>query len=235
MSDRRPAFYAPTGSVVGDVVSLLHVPYTLWHLSFVPIGAALAAAVDWLVLGGTLLAFGFGLGIGAHSLDEVRGRPLGTGLTDRALWVMGLGAMAVALAIAAVGAVVVSPWVLLWAAVGILMAVGYALEWPLLHTDLGFGLAWGSFPLLVGFWAQTRTVTIPVVVMAAMACLLSLAQRALSTPARFLRRKTHEARAVFDGGREWERGQLLGTWEKPLRLLTWTTVALAAGLLLTHL
>ena len=104
MSDRRPAFYAPTGSVVGDVVSLLHVPYTLWHLSFVPIGAALAATVDWLVLGGTLLAFGFGLGIGAHSLDEVRGRPLGTGLTDRALWVMGLGAMAVALAIAAVGA-----------------------------------------------------------------------------------------------------------------------------------
>jgi hypothetical protein len=148
---------------------------------------------------------------------------------------MGLGAMGVALAIAVVGAVVVSPWVLLWAIVGILLAVGYALEWPVLHSDLGFGLAWGSFPLLVGYWAQTQTITAPVLVMAAMACLLSLAQRALSTPARFVRRKTVDAIVTFDGDRQWERRDLLLTWERPLRLLTWTIVALAAGLLLLHL
>lgn len=234
MSDRRPAFYAPIGSVTGDVVSLLHVPYTIWHLSYVPIGAALAPVLDWLVLGGTLSAFAVGLGIGAHALDEVKGRPLGTRLPDRVLWAMGLGAMGVALAIAVVGAYIVSPWVLLWAAAGIVLAVGYALEWPFLHTDLGFGLAWGSFPLLVGFWAQTRTLTAPVLVMATMACLLSLAQRALSTPARFVRRKTADASTVFDGDRVWDRRHLLDTWERPLRLLTWTTVALALGLLLNH-
>jgi hypothetical protein len=217
------------------VVSLLHVPYTIWHLSYAPIGAALAPDLDWLVLGGTLTAFAVGLGIGAHALDEVKGRPLGTGLSDRVLWAMGLGAMGVSLAIAIVGAFVVSPWVILWAIVGILLAVGYALEWPVLHTDLGFGLAWGSFPLLVGFWAQTQTFTAAVLAMAVMACLLSLAQRALSTPARFVRRKTEEASAVFDEDRAWDRRELLATWERPLRLLTWTIVALAVGLLLSHL
>jgi hypothetical protein len=186
-------------------------------------------------LGGTLAAFAVGLGVGAHALDEVKGRPLGTNLPDRTLWAMGLGAMAVALVIAVVGAFVVSPWILPWAIAGILLAVGYALEWPVLHTDLGFGLAWGSFPLVVGFWAQTQTLTLPVLVMAAMACLLSLAQRALSTPARFVRRRTEEASALFDGDRSWDRARLLESWEKPLRLLTWTTIALAVGLLLTHL
>lgn len=235
MSDQRPAFYAPTGSLTGDVLSLLHVPYTLWHLSYVPIGAALAAELDWFVLGGTLAAFAVGLGIGAHALDEVKSRPLGTRISDRALWAIGIGAMAVAMAIALVGAMVVSPWVPLWAVGGILLAIGYALEWPILHTDLGFGLAWGAFPLVVGYWAQTGALTLPVLVMAAMACLLSLAQRALSTPARFVRRRTEFAETTFDGDRAWDRRQLLDTWEKPLRLLTWTTITLAVGLLLTHL
>ena len=130
---------------------------------------------------------------------------------------------------------VVSPLVLVWAIVGIFLAVGYALEWPLVHSDLGFGLAWGAFPLLVGYWAQTETLTLPVIVMAAMACLLSLAQRALSTPARFVRRRTRESVTLFDGDRSWDRRELLSSWEKPLRLLTWTTISLAIGLLLTHL
>ncbi len=235
LSDQRPAFYAPTGSLTGDVVSLLHVPYTLWHLSYVPIGAALAAELDWLILGGTMTAFAVGLGIGAHALDEVKSRPLGTRLPDGALWALGIGAMVISMGIALVGAVVVSPWVVVWAIVGIVLAVGYALEWPFLHSDLGFGLAWGAFPLLVGFWAQTETLTLSIIVMAAMACLLSLAQRALSTPARFVRRKTVDADTSFDGDRSWDRQTLLVTWEKPLRLLTWTTITLAIGLLLTHL
>jgi hypothetical protein len=235
MSDDRPAFYARPGSKWGDFVSLLHIPYTLWHLSYVAIGAALAPDLDWWILAGTVGAFAVGLGVGAHALDEVKSRPLATGLSDRALWGLGIGAMAVSLAIAAAGAVIVSPWVVAWGVVGVALAVGYALEWPILHTDLGFGLAWGAFPVVVGFWAQTEGVSWPMLVIALAATLLSLAQRALSTPARFVRRRTRQAGAVFDDGRTWDRSELLSTWETPLRLLTWTTVALAVGGLATHL
>ncbi len=230
----RPAFYAPTGSRWGDFVSLLHIPYTLWHLAYVAIGAALAPELDWRILAGTLTAFGIGLGIGAHALDEVKSRPLRTGFSDRALWVLGLGAMAATLGIAALGAVEVSPWVYAWAAAGVLLAVGYALEWPVVHTDLGFAVSWGAFPVVVGYWAQTREITLPVVMVAVAAVLLSLAQRTLSTPARFVRRSTTVSVASFDSDRSWPRDQLLATWEKPLRLLTWTTVVAAIGLLATH-
>jgi len=231
----RPAFYAPTGSRWGDFVSLLHIPYTLWHLSYVVIGAALAPELDWKILAGTLTAFGIGLGIGAHALDEVKSRPLRTGFSDLALWILGLGAMAAALVIAALGAAEVSPWVYVWAAAGVLLAVGYALEWPVVHTDLGFAVAWGAFPVVVGYWAQTGEVTLTVVIMAVAAILLSLAQRALSTPARFVRRRTTKSVVSFDDHRTWQREQLLANWENPLRLLTWTTVAVAIGLLATHI
>jgi hypothetical protein len=216
-------------------VSLLHIPYTIWHLGYVAIGAALAPELDWWILAGTLIAFGIGLGIGAHALDEVKSRPLRTGFSDTALWLLGFGAMAATLAIAALGATEVSPWVYAWAAAGVLLAVGYALEWPVVHTDLGFAVAWGAFPVVVGYWAQTRELSLPVVVVAMAATLLSLTQRALSTAARFVRRRTRESVVSFDDDRNWQREQLLATWEKPLRLLTWTTVAVAVGLLAGHI
>lgn len=230
----EPAFYARTGSTGRDLVALLHIPYTSWHLSYVVIGASLAMTLDWAILGGTVAAFAIGLGVGAHALDEVQSRPLSTGLSDAALWTLGIGAMTVSLGVAVMGAFVVSPWVAVWGVAGVLLAVGYALEWPVIHTDLGFGVAWGAFPVVVGYWAQTRTVTGSVLIVAAAATLLSLAQRALSTPARFVRRRTEEARAEFDRDRQWDRAELLASWERPLRLLAWTSVALAVGLLAAH-
>ena len=69
----RPAFYALRSGGWRDYVTLLHPPYTLWHLSYVAIGAALAPRLDWAVLGWTVLAFALALGIGAHALDELSG------------------------------------------------------------------------------------------------------------------------------------------------------------------
>ena len=66
-------------------MTLLHAPYTAWHLAYVAIGAALAPSMDWGVLGLTLLAFALALGIGAHALDELKGRPLQTRIPDRTL------------------------------------------------------------------------------------------------------------------------------------------------------
>jgi hypothetical protein len=235
----QPAYYARTGSPRRDLVALLHPPYTLWHLSYVAIGAASASRVDWTILAGTLLAFLFGLGIGAHALDELHDRPLGTALSRRTLIALAWLGLLGAAAVAAAGAVLISPWVVVWALLGLVLAIGYPLEVPSwLHSEWGFALSWGGFPVLVGFWAQTQEISVPVVLMAGVATLLSVTQRALSTPARFVRRRTVEARAIFklQGDQEgWSQERLLDTWERPLRLLGWAMPLLAIALLARHL
>src|SRR5579884_1845729 len=61
-----PAFYARRGGARWDWWTVLHPPYTLWHLSYAAIGAALAPHLDWLILGATLVAFTLAVGIAAH-------------------------------------------------------------------------------------------------------------------------------------------------------------------------
>jgi len=230
-----PAFYARSGSARADLVGILHPPYTAWHLSHVVIGAALASTVSLSLLGWTLLVFFLAVGIAAHALDEVSGRPLGTRFSDATLWGMAIAALGAAAAVVSVGAVSISPWIWAWALVGLLFAVGYPLEWPgFLHTDVGFAVAWGAYPVLAGYWIQAESVSLSAVIVAGFATLLSLAQRSLSTPARFVRRETTTATVQFDGA-EWDRAQLLVTWERPLRWLVWAVVALAAGLLASRI
>jgi hypothetical protein len=235
---KRPAYYAPVGSRSGDLVAILHPPYTAWHLSHVAIGAALAPEIDWRVLAGTLLAFFLGTGIAAHALDERNGRPLHTTLSDRVLTLLVLAGFVGVLGVAVIGAMELTPWVLAWAATGVVLAAGYALERPrALHTTLGFALAWGGFPVLVGYWAQAQTVTIGAVAVAGAATLISMAQRNLSTPARYLRRNTEGAEMILfrDNHEErWNDERILTTWELPLRLLAWAMVTLAVGMLVAR-
>jgi len=202
-------------------------------------GAATAPHLDWLYLGGTLLAFLFGMGIGAHALDELHDRPLGTTLSRGALLALAVGGLSAGAALAVAGALVISPWVAAWGTAGILLAIGYTLEVPgWLHTVPGFGLAWGAFPVLVGHWAQTQNLSASALALAVFAILTSMTQRFLSTPARFVRRRTNDAGASFDlgGQREhWSQDRLLDTWERPLKLLGWAMPLLAVTLLGLHL
>jgi hypothetical protein len=211
----------------------------MWHLSYVAMGAAIAPRLDWIYLAGTILAFLFGMGVGAHALDELHDRPLGTNLSRGTLITLAVGGISVAAGLAVAGSVVISPCVAAWGMAGVLLALGYPLEVPgWLHTDLGFGISWGGFPVLVGYWAQTQRLSGPALVLAAVAILISMTQRFLSTPARFVRRRTEEAGASFDLGthrEHWSRDRLLDTWERPLRLLGWAMTLLAAALLALHL
>lgn len=230
-----PAFYARTGTPVGDLITLLHIPYTIWHLSYVVIGAALAPSVDWLILVGTVAAFAFGLGVGAHALDELHDRPLSTGLSELSLRLLGWGGLALGGAFAVVAAFAISPVALAWGAAGVALAAAYALEWPhWVHSTLGFGLAWGAFPVLVGYWGQVEALSPAALTVAAAATVLSMVQRTLSTPARRLRRETDAASASTGEG-TWNTSDLLETWERPLQLLVVAHVLLAIGLLAGHL
>src|ERR1700687_3169267 len=115
-----PAYY--TGRSRGwrrDLWAVLHPPYTAWHLSYVLIGASLAPTVSVFRLVATVLAFFLAVGVAAHALDELRGRPLQTEIPSGVLWTAaGIGLLgAVALGIAGVS--VVGWWLLPFIALGV--------------------------------------------------------------------------------------------------------------------
>jgi hypothetical protein len=189
-SDARPAFYALRTGSWRDYVTLLHPPYTLWHLSYVAIGAALVPHMLWNVLGWTVLAFLLAMGIGAHALDELHGRPLRTGIPQRVL--VGLAVTSIAAA-CAVGVWVASWrtwWLLAFVGAGAFIVVAYNLELfdGAFHSDVWFAVSWGAFPLLTGYAACGGRLRGEAFLAAAFALLSSLAQRTLSTPVRHARR-----------------------------------------------
>ena len=201
MSDAaRPAFYALEPGSWRDYVTLLHPPYTLWHLSYVAIGAALAPQWRPGILALGLAAFFLGMGVAAHALDELRGRPLQTRISNRTL--IGLAAVSLtgAAALGLVAALRTSLWLLAFVVVGVFIAVAYNLELfgGRLHGDPWFALAWGSFPVLAAYFAAAETIRLEAVFAAAFAGLLSHAQRRLSTPVRLVRRRVRSVSGTIE-------------------------------------
>ena len=198
MTEVRPAFYALRSGGWRDYVTLLHAPYTLWHLSYVAIGAALAPRLNWSLLGWTVLAFALAMGVGAHALDELHGRPLRTRIPSRLLVTLAVLSIAAACAIGVVVAARHTWWLLLFVGVGAFIVVAYNLELfgGRFHSDLWFGIAWGAFPLLTGYFAVRHRLGWEALLGAAFAFLTSLAQRTLSTPVRHARRSVGDAGAT---------------------------------------
>lgn len=233
----RPAFYALAPGGWRDYVTLLHLPYTAWHLSYVAIGAALAPDPAGGRLLAALAAFFLALGIGAHALDELNGRPLRTRISDRALIVLAAGSIGGAVAIGIAAALAWTLWLLPFVAVGGFLVVAYNLELfgGFFHTDLWFGLAWGAFPLLTGYFVVAEKLTAEAVLAAVFALLTSLAQRKLSTQVRTVRRRVDVVTGVMtmaDGTRrDITADTLIGSPEAALRLLAAAMVSLAAALL----
>lgn len=241
MSEPPAAFYAVGRTGWRAWVTLLHLPYSAWHLSYVVVGGCLAAQVAWGRLGLTVLAFALALGVGAHALDELHGRPLATTISARSLVTVAVVSVVGACAIGIVVALRTTPWLFVAIALGAFLVPAYNLELlgGRLHSDVAFALAWGAFPVLTSFLAQTGTVRGEAVLAAAWATALSLAQRRLSTAARRVRREV----ARIDGTLTLRDGlierldarSLVAAPETALRLLTLATVLLAATLVALRL
>jgi hypothetical protein len=219
--DVKPAFYALRRGGWRDYVTLLHPPYTLWHLSYVAVGAALAPHfhLDRMLWG--MAAFFLAMGVAAHALDELHGRPLRTQIPSRALVAIAVFALAGAVAIGIWAAAAWGWGLLAFVGVGAILVPAYNLELAL-HNDWGFALCWGVFPALTGFFVEAQTIRVEAVAAAAYAFALSLAQRALSTPVREARR---------------ERSTTAGTepLERALRLLVWASALIAVALVAARL
>lgn len=237
----RPAFYALKPGGWRDFVTLLHPPYTLWHLAYVAIGAGLAADPALNRLLWTLLAFFLAMGIGAHALDELNGRPLQTAIPDGALVALAVGSVGAAAAIGVGAALAWTPWLLPAVAFGVFIVVAYNLELfgGRLHTDVWFALAWGAFPLLTAYLAVAERLRAEAALAAAFAALLSLAQRRLSTQVRSVRRRVSSISGsieYLDGHSEPITADVLQRApEQALRALAGAVVALAAALIVLRL
>ena len=234
----RPAFYALAPGGWRDYVTLLHPPYTAWHLSYVAIGAALAPHWRPGILGLALLAFFLGMGIGAHALDELMGRPLQTRIGIRTLAALAGVSLTAATAIGIATAIHTSLWLLVFVGAGAFIAVAYNLELfgGRFHSGIWFALAWGALPVLATFFAAARDIRVEAALAAAFATLLSYVQRVLSTPVRLVRRQVRTVSGrieLSDGtGLPVTRETLSGEPERALRLLSVAMVALALALVL---
>lgn len=237
----RPAFYALAPGGWRDYVTLLHVPYTLWHLSYVVIGAALAPEFPRSRVALTVVAFFLALGVAAHALDELNGRPLRTRIPARVL--VGLAAVSLggAVAIGLAVAVTWNLWLLPFIAVGAFLVCAYNLELfgGRFHTRLWFALAWGAFPALTGYFAAAGEIRAEAVLAAFFAALLSFVQHVLSTTVRQVRRRIVSVSGTIelrDGRRDpIDEATLIAAPELALRALSAATVALAAALLVLRL
>ena len=118
MTEARPAFYALAPGGWRDYITLLHLPYTAWHLSFLVIGAALAPEFHKGRLVAALAAFFLAMGVGAHALDELNGRPLQTRIPESVLIGLTVGSLVGAVAIGIAGAVAFNLWLLVFVVIG---------------------------------------------------------------------------------------------------------------------
>ncbi|MGH9105735.1 MAG: hypothetical protein ACRDZX_07850 [Acidimicrobiales bacterium] len=236
----RPAWYASGTGRWRDWVTLLHPPYTAWHLSYVLVGAAIAPHFHLGRLGYTLGAFALAVGVGAHGLDELRGRPLRTTISSPVLAAVSAAAIAGAVGLGVIGVEQVGWALVVFIAAGVVLVSAYNLEmWHgRLHNATTFALGWGSFPLITAYYAQATTIRLSAVVAAACAYWLSRAQRVLSSEARDLRRRvvSVEGERGYPGGnrRAISRQSLLEPVERSLVALSWSVCLLGVSLVLAR-
>jgi hypothetical protein len=237
----RPAFYALRPGGWRDLVTLLHPPYTAWHLSYVAIGAATAPHLHADRLAAALAAFFLGVGVCAHALDELNGRPLSTRLSDRSLIALAVTGLAGAVAIGIAGVATVSVGLTPFVVAGAFIVAAYNLELlgGRFHTDFWFAASWGAFPALTGYWINALELRAQGLLVAAACFMLSVAQRRLSRPARELRRRT----ASISGRQELIDGTVIhldaarvaAPLDGALRACSVAIVLLAAGLVIARL
>jgi hypothetical protein len=239
--EERPAFYALRPGGWRDLVTVLHPPYTAWHLANVGFGAAAASQIHTDRFVATLAAFFLALGISAHMLDEYNGRPLQTRLSDRTLISLAAVSLAGAIGIGVAGCFIVSATLAPFVLAGGFFVVAYNLELfgGRLHTDFWLAFAWAAFPALTSWWVNTLSfaslkVDVAGILVTAGCFGLVSVQRRLSTPVRRLRRRTvsvsGEQRLADGTVIPLTAAELSGPLDWSLRRLSLAVVTLSVGM-----
>jgi hypothetical protein len=186
-------------------------------------------------------AFFLAVGICAHALDELHGRPLGTRLSDRTLIALAATGLTGAVAIGVAGVFIVSASLAPLVLAGGFMVVAYNLELfgGRFHNDFWFAAAWGAFPAFTGFWVNALSVDAAGILVTAACFGFSVAQRRLSTPVRELRRRTVAltGRQTLADGKtiDLSPASIAAPLDGALRALSAALVLAATGLVIVRL
>jgi hypothetical protein len=220
----KPAFYALRRGGWRDYVTLLHAPYSLWNLAYVALGAGLAPHfhLDRMLWG--MAAFFLALGVAAHALDELNGRPLQTRIPSWALVALAITGLGGALAIGIGASIAWGYGLLVFVAIGGIAVPAYNLEWfgGLIHNELGLALSWGGLTVLSSYWVEAQTLRADAILAAVYGTVMIVAQRTLSTPVRKARRELGDAASV-------------APLERTLRLLALGNIVLGAAIVAARL
>jgi hypothetical protein len=204
---------------------VVHLPYTIWNASYVALGAALAPRFHTDRMLWTMLAFALALGVAAHVLDELNGRPLRTQIPNAMLVTLAFVSLAGACAI---GAWASFAWhehaLLAFVVVGGVVVPAYNLEWfgGVVHNEWGLALSWAAFPVLTAYFAQDGTLRAEAFLAAGFGAGMILVQRTLSTPVRNARRTLGTTAGVEP-------------MERSLRILPWANVLLGCAVVVARL
>lgn len=193
--ERKTWYFTASGTKLGDLYNILHVPYTAMVLAFVLMGAEVTPQVHAVRLAATLLAYLLALGIGAHALDQLEpeGSHYVLRLSRRELTSMAIvglgGGIALGLYYAATVSVLLVPFI----AAGVFFAVAYPLPSRVLggafHNNPSFAFAWGFLPAVTSYFANAATVALPAIAVGAVTAALAWEEIRLSRFARSARKQ----------------------------------------------
>jgi hypothetical protein len=242
MTALKPAWYSVDGrGTLLDILNLLHPPYTLWHLSYIVLGIALAPVIHTDRSAAVLVSYFLGLGVGAHALDETMGNPLQTKLSKGKLYLIGFSSLSIAVSIGLYYVFTVSLLILPIIAAEVFFALAYNLEAfdKRFHNTLVFALSWGVLPFVTGYFVNSLSISIGVLAASVGVGLLTYVQRTLSLQARSIRRNLHSPIQLLklENGEEirMTSKDLISPTEKSLKALTFTIFLFAVALLLQRL
>ena len=237
------AWYARGGSKLGELYTIMHLPYTSMVLSYVLIGAAVSPSFHPNRVIATLLAYFLGLGLSAHALNELHARHWGETLSKRELEILFAAPLIGAILIGAFG------MVSLYATSGVLLTSLVLLAFIILeifflfaynidlsggryHTDLAFAFSWAALPVLVSYYVNALAITVVAVLVAVAMAATAGIEINLSRWCKDFRRKSSLTQMQLADGTKLSlnTAELIAKPEKALKLIVVAVDLLAIGL-----
>ena len=230
----RQTWYQSEGSKLAEVWTILHLPYTLMNLSFLAIGFGLSGVQRWDVFFGIMIAYFLGLGLAAHSFDQLPG--MGSNyikhLTPKELWLIGLSSLTLALMVGIYWMLELEAWHLLWM---IPLQTLFVWAYPnskfmggFFHGDGSFAVSFGFIPVMVGYYINTLSFDANFLPWAIVAFLISLIE---ITSSRYVRTVRAESKMNSMGWKS-DVSMYLTKPELSLKLLCLMTYSLALSVIL---